>query len=180
MQFSIFSVPFKCTRDMFIQDKVLWTIYIFWAQFWRLLLISLGVVTLLVSYVLFTGADYSSFIGDGYSWVENLSIITLISLIVLGLVLYGLIIYIQYYVYFEKNFQSFSKKFFNNYKPKFFSWGFWKPFLIIVAITFIVDSVFTWIFPSNITNGFNFIFGLFFQHICIHGETWGFSLASKR
>jgi len=88
----------------------------------------------MVIYVLFTGADYSSFIGDGYSWLENFSMITLISLIVLGFILYGLIIYIQYYVYFEKNFQSFSKKFFNNYKPKFLSWGFWKPFLIIAVI----------------------------------------------
>lgn len=171
MQFSIFGVPFKCTKDMFIQDKVLWTIYIFWAQFWRLLLVFLGAGLSVVAYFYFTEHHFSGF--------ENFSISSLLSIAILGILLYGVIIYVQYYVYFEKSFQSFKQEFLKDYKPKFWSWGFWKPFLIIAVITFIVDFIIGSLLSPNITNGLIFIFGLFFQHICLHGETWGFKLVAK-
>lgn len=39
MQFSIFGVPFRCTKDMFSWEKVKWTFCVGWAQWWRQFLV---------------------------------------------------------------------------------------------------------------------------------------------
>lgn len=166
MQFSIFNVPFKCTKDMFTQDKILWTIYIFWAQFWRTLLIIAGIVVLMTGYFGFRG--------------ENFTSLEILPMVIVGVFLYALIIYMQYYAYFNKQFKSFNREFLTAYKPDFFSWGFFKPFLLIWLMSFVAGLFLGIFLPSNIANGLSFIFGIFFQHICIHGETWGFKLSEPR
>lgn len=150
---------------MFTQDKVLWTIYILWAQLWRMGIIGLAAGTSIGLYLYFRGENFSSF--------------EILPMVMVGIPLYLLIIYIQYYTYFEKSFASFNQEFLGIDKPTFFSWRFWKPYLLISTISFAVGFILGMFLPSNIAEGLSFMFGLFFQHICIHGETWGFKLTAK-
>lgn len=196
MQFSIFGVPFRCTKDMFTWEKVKWTFCVGWAQWWRttlvgyLLTISLGIVVGAVSVVF--GALKMPFSFDS-EW----SLILLGALYIPALLI---MLSIDFYVLFKKKYKSFDRHFFNPPQQlQFFSWLFWKPFLVmaflvliglcvmglvsILRIVFLgsVFGVVLEVFSSlwSIISLFVYL-ALMSGHITLHGGTWGFVPVRKQ
>jgi hypothetical protein len=193
MQFSIFSVPFKCSKDMFTWEKIKWSICVYWAQAWRggsfgLAMGLLGVAVLMAPEFLDpeTLAQYSGpELGvDGLSqlmiyWRQHLFVpgIVFVCCWVMGLIFMG--VYIQYYATFKKNYRSLSRQFNKSEVGRFWSRGFWKPFILITLFglflgfveSFVLELIGT---PKIFVTLTGFVVGLVLFHIFIHGGSWGF------
>lgn len=202
MQFSIFGVPFKCAKDMFTWEKIKWSIYVYWAQLWRGGFLSIGVLALVVA-VLFLPAFTNSAISQVFNgsnfeqkarvyllysmhvWVKD-SLISGIGLLVCWVV--GLILaasFIQYYATFRKNYKSFDRHFFKPQVEKFWSWGFWKPFILITLLGLLIGLIVGALFgamdiPQGVVTLINLIVGVVLFHVFLHGGSWGFILTPKQ
>lgn len=203
MQFSIFGVPFKCTKDMFTWEKVKWSIFVYWAQLWRGGLFSVVALLLWVGTfflpgminsneleVLYQGAESSikfliPIVYASQYWYQQMFVtgIMLLCLWFIGLILGA--IYIQYYSMFKKNYLSFSRQFNKPEVLSLWSWGFWKPFILITLFSLLFGFVEGFVLgladAQNVVIGLiGLIIGLVLFHIFLHGGTWGFVPIAKQ
>ena len=202
MEFSIFGVPFRCTKDMFTWEKFKWSLFIYWAQLWRgstlaVAALFVGGVVLLIPAFLDSDAlaqfnnselDIKITMHIAYSlhyWYQQLLIpgIVLVCCWFFGLILASL--YIAYYATFKKNYQSFSRQFHKLEVKSFWSCGFWKPFIL----TTIFGLLFGWIagavlglldVQQAVITLISFMVGLVLFHIFIHGGAWRFVPVRKQ
>lgn len=194
MQFSIFSVPFKCTKEMFNRDKLVRSACIVWAMVWRYAVIeaALNLVFLYIHKLFFSGGDVS--------WtVANMPYILYINQLIL-MILSGFVAnYLVYYALFRKQYQSFDRVFINQQAtPAFFSLVFWKTNFLVVGLI----SLLIWM-PSFLINWGLFLlyqnssleempvflytwmptikllFSMLLLHMTIHGGSWGVELRLK-
>ncbi|QOL20130.1 hypothetical protein [Candidatus Bodocaedibacter vickermanii] len=203
MQFSILGVPFKCTKDMFTWEKAKWSLFVYWAQLWRGVLLLSGALLLLVGIFFLPGVINSNELSALYQGVDP-SIMFLVPvvyasqywyqhLLVLGIVLWSLwcvglilgMIYFQYYTLFKKNYQTLSRQL-NKFEIRsLWSWGFWKPFIFITVFGLLAGGVVRALFwVMDIQQGgvalISLIIGVVLFHIFLHGGTWGFAPVSKQ
>ena len=201
MQFSILGVPFKCTKDMFAWEKFKWSLCVYWSQWWRAGLFSVGMLILWAGVIFFpavvnTGVlpgheeaelsmKLSVYIARSFFyWKDNL----VLASVLLGAWLISLIViawYIQYYATFRKNYKSFDRHFFKPQVEKFWSWGFWKPSILTLVVSVLlglaVGFVLGWFDIMDIVISLiGFIVGLVLFHIFLHGGSWGFILTPKQ
>lgn len=178
MQFSIFGVPFKCTKDMFTWGKIRTTIFINWAQWWRYSLVSMlpGIVFYPILNLLEKGL--------GVAYFSIAFVYMVISILIY--------FYCKYTVLYQVSFQTFARRFIkepNNLK--FFSGYFWRPVLVSIVFAFlltiglIIIGVGLWyVLPKNQigSQALMLIFAipsslatvlLTFDHVFIHGGTYG-------
>lgn len=175
MQFSIFGVQFKCTKDMFAWGKFKWSIYIYWAEWWRSTIIQfiLGGIFLILGNAILNFDRDGGFLWEIFYFCR------------LGLY-YFVTACIQYYVYFRKAWYSFNRQFIKGECPIFWSWDFWKPYSMIVAIKYLFSAGLNLFFGKNVFSIFQImlfqkiplqplehIFDLVFLHLFLHGGTWG-------
>ncbi len=202
MQFSILGVPFKCTKDMFTWEKVKWSIFVYWAQLWRGGLVVVVAIIALIA-LLFVPAflnsealaqfsnselDVRVTMHTAYSihyWYQQMFIpgIVLLCFWFVGLIL-G-VIYIQYYTLFKKNYRPVARQFNKPEIRSLWSWGFWKPFILITLFGllwgFVEGFVLGLADVQNVAIGFiSLIIGLVLFHIFLHGGTWGFVPVRKQ
>lgn len=183
MQFSILGVPFKCTKDMFTWEKIKWSLCVCWSEFWRIFIVSASIFILALMIRKFT---------------FHLEEEDMVYFFIAGgkLLAYLFRPYIKYYVYFRKNFNSFIRCFEQYPRPAFWSWAFWKPYLItnphiLASMSTLIIIMSKLIWPHSIFIGFGFslsnpsiniilfIVNAIFLHIFLHGGTWGFVPARK-
>lgn len=130
MQFSIFGVLFKCTKEMFTWEKIRSTCFINWAINWRVFLVSYLltpiVSTALESHEKDLGVVYFSLLG--------------LHLFLSFLIYY----YCKYVVLYKIPFRTFERNFIHTPNNlKFYSWYFWKPqFLSMVLASLMLISLF--------------------------------------
>ncbi|MDP3641041.1 MAG: hypothetical protein Q8R43_01225 [Alphaproteobacteria bacterium] len=175
MHFSIFGVPFKCTKDMFDQDKLVWSACALWTALWRYLAV-LGCF-LLVGFVGFGGVVGLSHLACN----SGVVFMGLVGLVMISLFVGNLLIFaaIQYYALFRKQYQSFGRS-----NPeyvvsvKLISWEFGRPYLINIGIMFVANIVAALLFSE--AGGVLFLFALFLFHVTLHGGTWGFVPVAKQ
>lgn len=177
MQFSIFGVPFKCTKDMFDQDKLAWSICAVWAAFWRYL--AVWSCFLLVGFVGFGGVFGLSHLANN----SGIVFVVLIGLAMIALFVGNLLIFavIQYYVLFRKQYKSFDRTNLEYVASvKLISWEFARPYLINVGLMFVANIVAALLFSKDASGGAMFLFALFLSHVTLHGGTWGFVPIAKQ
>jgi hypothetical protein len=160
MQFSLFGVPFKCTKDMFSWKKLGWTMCVYWAQFWRgmvLGLVLLGIVGIVVwqsqffqiflEEVLTKGSEQAQHYDRDQifiDWYHSTNILGWVgawgALISAAFILS---VYIQYYTLAKKHYKSFNKGITLAGLPKrFWSCAFWKRWMLSVLYSLIIGFVF--------------------------------------
>jgi hypothetical protein len=196
MEFSIFGVRFGCAKNMFSWEKIKWSFFVYWAQLWRSS--ALVAVAFLVGFVLlltpaflnsnalsqFNNSEFDVKISMhvAYSlhyWYQQLLTlgIAVLCFWFFGLILAGL--YVQYYVTFKKNYRSFSRQFNKPEVKSFWCWGFWKPFILTLALGLLFGWGSSFVLGllgvhQSIVSLIGFIVGAAPFHIFIHGGTWGF------
>ena len=180
MQFSIFGVPFGCTKDMFTWEKIRSTCFINWAILWRSSLVCTLPAIVFVSLFPFSLLHKEN--RDDVSFFE----------LFLYLALYLVSRFMYYPVLYKVSFQTFDRTFIkapNNLK--FFGAYFWKPLLLSAILSFLLICclicicVGVWfVLPKNqiashalmliVAMPSAFIFVLIvFDHLFIHGGTYG-------
>jgi hypothetical protein len=160
MEFAIFGVPFKCTKDMFSLEQAKWTLFIYWAQLWRDLILG-GILGVFMGGIIWTNPEWST------SWLALFVLIVIIAALS--------ITYIQYYVLLQKKYQSFDKGFTTPHMPQsFWSWTFWKIFLLTIGIGWGVGFLVGLFLHQKLAFVCNLVLGTILFHIFLHGGTWGF------
>ncbi len=203
MQFSIFNVLFKCTKDMFTWEKVKWTIFVYWAQLWRVALFGVGSILLfagifflpviinsdeLVALTESAEPSVRSLVPLVYAsqyWAQQMFApgIIFLCLGIVGLILGA--IYIQYYTFFKKSYRSFDKHFNQAKVQSFWSGGFWKPFMLITVFGLLIGGLVGFLLGEfmvydGLIQLISLSVGLVLFHIFLHGGTWGFVPVRKQ
>lgn len=185
MQFSIFGVPFKCTKDMFTWEKIRSTCFISWAITWRFFILLALIFTIAYPVLSFLKKD-------------SISTAHITLALVCSVLIFIAYYYIKHSVLYEISFKTMVRKHINEpTKPKFKSWGFWKPQLIALSILLLALTVQLTIFgliayslftKSHIleflTLSATFLSGISFvmitlNHFILHSGIFGFEIEVK-
>jgi hypothetical protein len=202
MQFSILGVPFKCTKDMFALEKVKWSIVVYWAHLWRGVIFAVGMLALFAAILAvpaflswdalqaFNDSDlalrvlmYVVFSVD--CWSKNWLALGVGLLTLWVIILFITSLYINYYITFIKGYKFFERHYFKPLVEKFWSAGFWKPFILILVlggvIGFAIGFLLRWFdVMDSVISLIGFITGLVLFHIFLHGGSWGFIPVRRR
>lgn len=187
MQISIFNVQYKCTKDMFAWQKAKWTLCVYWAQLWRAMILGFGLMVLFG--VAMFNSDFPKILNSTnnnadlalYYWYQNVdaSWIWMWGVLLSSVILGGL--YLIYYTLTRKNYKSFDREALISGVPySFWSWNFWKRFLLLVLTDGILGVVQHLIMDDAVGFFINSVLGIVLMHIYLHGGTWGFLPISKR
>ena len=203
MQFSIFGVPFKCTKDMFTWEKAKWSFFTYWTMGWRVFVLCLSTFLLAFGMLLLPAilgaiqdiplgenADFSlilllKFVHSFGFWKEHYMTtgIVLLVLLLIASILGG--IYIHYYGIFKKNYTSYNRNYEIPVIPTIKSWNFWKRYIFVtilgLGIGFILGFVLGLLhINETIIQAVGFVVGCVFFHITLHGGAWGFIPVRKK
>jgi hypothetical protein len=159
MQFSIFGVPFKCTKDMLSWEKIKFLMCVYWAQLWRemvlgfIFLVVVGIAVLqsqlfqiLLEELLTKGGEQGQHFDRGQKlidWYHSTNVLGWVGAwgaLILGAFIVN--IYIQYYTLIKKQYSSFDRRAISDKTPqKFWSSEFWKRWIVSIFYSLIVRFV---------------------------------------
>lgn len=129
MQFSLFGVPFKCSRDMFTWEKIRSACFISWSISWRFMIL-LGVIAT------------AAYPFANYMQKDDFGMVHFIILAIFFVILFWSYYYVKHSVLFEISYRTINRRYINEHsKPEFVSWRFWKPQLVVMLIYFLILSV---------------------------------------
>lgn len=184
MQFSIFGVPFKLSKEMFGREQLKHSLCAYWALAWRGLVFGLVWGSVLGSLFIFNVELRELFLEAVlHQTFPSIEFWLSVDGFVLVLLLIGLFLgmsYIQYYGLFKKNYKTFQKDYSDPSisKTSFLSKNFWRPWLLTaifgVVVGQIVKLVVEVVLPELYVIAFSFFIGFLLFHFYLHGDTWGF------
>lgn len=175
-------------KNLFTFEKFRQTLEFYWSLYWRCLL--------LISPIFLS-------IGPIYMFQEDIISSSWLSYCIIGLcivetlLMFPLIAYVLFKIITSKDYKSFDKVFLNEKFSKFWSWSFWKVFLMFLGVSvmilvpiffanlllnkmmirFFTENLYVRLFFMAL---FSYVLNLTMYHITLHKGLFGFIPVSKK